>query len=273
MNVNDLKFRNERFGGFRNAVPLGTVKGMQSLFLFGRNPDVDTGGVEDFVAWGVYQFQPTATEFYVTSTNAADVGLVYVVLALDENLNAVTCVVTTNGLTGSQVIGPNGETQFLRANLMFNVTPTGTASVGDIYLGTEAAPVGGQPADANKVLLASQREQQSNQAVFTVPAGQTALLDALVVTTNRNSQGGNSDILLRTRTIPDGQGRGGPFRTRTEAGVQVSGTSVIQYNLQFPVNLGSGTDIVLSAEVSSNNTALAGGFQLLLVDNEEYDLD
>lgn len=261
MSINDLEYRHREFGTFEQGVAFGEFPNYQSLFLFGRNPDVDTGaGMEDLVEWGTYTFQPTAGPMYLTSTSASDVGLVYVVLALDENLLPVTCVVVSNGISGTQLVGPNGETSFLRANIMFNVSPSGTASVGDMYLGTEASPVGGVPADANKVLLAGAEEQQSNQAVFTVPATQRGLLTGIVLTTNRGSSGGNSDIFLRTRTIG-----GGPFRRRTEAGVQVSGSSIIQYNLPYPVYLGlPATDIVLSAETSANNTSLAGGFQLLL---------
>lgn len=262
MALNDLINRNNLHGNFENAVALGQVRGHTSLFLFGRNDDIDAGLEEPFVAWGSYTFQTTAQPFYISSTNAADVGLVYVVLALDAEWKQHTCIAVTNGQGGSQLIGPNGETNFIRGNIMFNVTPSGQASLGDVYLGTEVAPVGGEPADANKVLLAGAAEQQSNQAVFSVPSGQTALLKALVVTTNRNSQGGNSDIYLNTRIVG-----GGPWRRRTEAGVQVAGTSVIDYNLPFPVNLGQGTDIMLSASVSSNNTSLAGGFQLLLVED------
>ncbi|QDP52407.1 MAG: hypothetical protein Unbinned96contig1001_24 [Prokaryotic dsDNA virus sp.] len=263
MSINDSFYRNERSGSFANAVALGEAEGYQSLFLFGRNPDIDSAQEEHFVAWGTYQFQPTAGPMYLSSTNSGDVGLVYVVLALDENLLPVTCVGTTNGQGGSQLIGPEGQTDFLRANTMFNVTPAGTASVGDIYLGMESAPVGGIPSDANKVLLAGAEEQQSSQAVFTIPANATGLLSALVITTNRNSNGGNSDVYLNTRNLLTG----GPSRRRTEAGVQVSGSSIVQYNLEYPVNLGSGTDVSLSAEASVNNTSLAGGFQLLLVDN------
>lgn len=262
MALNDLISRNGVHGDFENAVALGQVRGHTSLFLFGRNDDIDNTAEEPFVAWGNYTFQATAQPFYVSSTNAADVGLVYVMLALDEDWNQHTCVVVTNGQNAVQVIGPNGETNFIRGNIMFNATPAGTASLGDVYLGTESAPAGGEPADPNKVLLAGSAEQQSNQAVFSVPRNNTALLKAIVVTTNRNSQGGSSDIYLNTRAV----GRG-PWRRRTEAGVQVAGTSVINYNLAYPVNLGAQTDITLSAAVSSNNTALAGGFQLLLVDN------
>ena len=258
----DTLNRNNEFGNFENSVALGQAEGYQSLFLFGRNDDIDSSAEEEFVAWGDYTFQSTAAPFYVSSTNASDVGLVYVVLALDDNWEQHICTVVTNGQNGVQLVAPTGETNFIRANIMFNSTPSETASLGDIYLGTEASPVGGEPADPNKVLLAGVNEQQSNQAVFSVPSTHTALLKSVVVTTNRNSQGGNSDIYLNTRQVGVGS-----WRRRTEAGVQVSGSSVIDYNLPFPVNLASKTDIKLSASVSSNNTALAGGFQLLLVDN------
>lgn len=258
----DTLNRNNEHGNFENIVALGAAAGYQSLFLFGRNDDIDATAEEEFVAWGDYTFQSTAGSFYISSTDAADVGLVYVVLALDSNWEQQICTVVTNGQNGVQLVDGNGNTDFIRANLMFNSTPSGNASLGDIYLGTEASPLGGEPINVNKVLLAGVQEQQSNQAIFSVPSNQTALLKSVVVTTNRNSQGGNSDIYLNTRQVGVG-----PWRRRTEAGVQVSGSSVIDYNLPFPVNLASGTDIKLSASVSSNNTALAGGFQLLLVDN------
>ena len=251
-----------KYGSFEQAVALNKVPGYFSGFFLGVNPVVDTALEEDLVRWGQYTFQDASTPvpFYLSSTNAGDVGLVYVALLLDGDYKEHTVVMQTNGQSGVPIVAPDGTNTFIRGQILFNVTPTGTASLGDVFVGTEAAPTGGEPANANKVLGAYATEQQSSQAVHTTPVNEEGLIEALVITTNRNTTGGSSDIYLNTRTENQ------PARRRAETGVQVSGSSILDYNFRYPVRIPPKTDIWLSAEVTNNNTSLAGGFQLLRID-------
>lgn len=267
---NDLVVREHKFGNWQQAVSFGAIPDFFGIYVFGVNPDLDTGAEENLIKWGTYTFQTSATPFYVTSSNAGDVGLTYIAVVLDEDFNELVIPVTTNGQTPVQIIGPNGETDFTRGQILFNVTPAGTASLGDVYVGTEAAPVGGVPADANIVLFAEAVDQQSNQSIYTVPRGRTGLIQAFAITTNRNSAGGNSDVFLNTKDniLPNGTLGGGPKRRRAELGLQVSGSSAFLYNLPLPVRVTEGTDVWLGAVTDNNNTRLAGGFQMLTIRND-----
>jgi len=261
MSINDWNRNSKRFGGFEQAVALDRVDGYFSGFFLGVNPDADTATEEDLVRWGEYTLQDDSTgvPFYISSTSASDVGLVYVCFLLDVDYKEHIVVGVTNGTTAVQLVATDGTNEFIRGQLMFNVTSGAVKSIGDVFVGTEAAPSGGEPTNPNKVIGAYSTEQQSSQAVHTVPAGEVGLIEALVITTNRNAVGGSSDIYLNTKIFDQ------PARRRAETGVQVAGSSIIDYNFKYPINVSSKTDIWLSAEVTSNNTSLAGGFQLLRV--------
>ena len=266
MSLNDKIYRDLQAGSFEQSVPLGGSPGWFSIYAFGTNPDVDTGvGEENLLKWGVYTFQTSASNFYISSTDAGDVGLTYVAILLDEDFRSVTVTGVTNGQNGVQIVGPGGETLFRRGQILFNVTPGGTRSVGNVFIGTEASPVGGEPADANKVLGAYTEDQQSNQAVYTIPRGRVGLLQGFAITTNRNTVGGSSDVYFNTagNILTDGTISPQAARRRAELGVQIAGNSAFLYNLPYPVALSEGADVFLSAEVTSNNTRLAGGFQVV----------
>lgn len=262
MAMNDWKKNQTKYGSFEQAVALNQIDGYFSGFFLGINPDVSTGVEEDLVRWGAYTFQDDSTgvPFYISSTDGSDIGLQYVCLLIDENYKEHTVVGVTNGNTGVLLVAPDGTDTFIRGNIMFNVTSGATQSIGNVFVGTEANPVGGEPANANKVLGAYSTEQQSSQAIHTVPAGEEALIEALVITTNRSTQGGSSDIYLNTKIFDQ------PARRRAETGVQVAGSSIIDYNFKYPIRVPEKTDVWLSGEVTNNNTALAGGFQLLRLD-------
>lgn len=260
-NINDLVARDLGFGNFEQAVALNKVPDYFSIFLFGRNPDIDTGLEENLVPWGVYTFQDkdNPLPMYVSSSNATDVGLTYVAVLLDGNYDEHVCVVTTNGQNPVQIVSPTGETNFIRGQIFFNVTPNGTKSVGDVFVGTESSPVGGVPNDTAKVQAAYALDQQSSSAVYTVPRGKDGLFHGVIVTTNRNSTGGASDVFLNTSE------NGQPVRRRFQIGVQTSGSSMLSYDLPYPVRFAEKTDIILTANVTNNNTSLAGGFQMVTV--------
>lgn len=245
----------------------GKILGQRDLFIFGKNPSLQTGVLGDFIPWGgLYQFQETASEFYASSTDPTDVGIACVALLLDENWDAVTILFQLNGTTPVQLIAPNGGSLFIRGNTCFNVDPLERATQGDVYIGTDPAPVGGIQPVPNRVIFFSSNDQQSNMGVYSVQRNASVLIHAIINTINRDSGTSSAtDIYLRTRNRGEG-----PFRRRTEAGVQTGGTSVIDYNIPIPVDVSGnsrqGTDIVLSAVASANNTRVGGGFLIQVMD-------
>jgi hypothetical protein len=234
------------------------------VFLFGVNLDIDTGVEEDLVPWGVYTFQDpnNPVPFYISSTSISDVGLQYIALLIDRGFKQHTVVGTTDGQNAVQLVAPDGTDTFIRGNVLFNNSEGGVSSIGDVFVGVSDSPAGGEPEDSDKVLGAYSEDQQSLLGLYTIPKGSTGLLTSLVVTTDGNSSG-SSEIFLNTRT--DNR----PKRRRAEVGVQVSGSSSLDYNFKYPVRFSEKTDIWLSVEASNNNTALSGGFQLLVVEEDK----
>lgn len=246
---------------------LGRLRGQSDIYAFGSNPNLNANTLEDLILWGgLYQFQTVPSELYATSTSALDVGIVCVATLLDENWGNVTVAFVLDGLNPVQLVAPDGRSLFIRGNLCFNSDPAGVATIGDVYVGTDPAPVGGIQSIPNRVSFFSSLEQQSNSAVFSVPRKTHVLLHAIIVTSNRSSGTSSStDILLRTRNINQG-----PFRVRTQAGVQTGGTSIFSYNLPIPVDISgrekAGTDVVLSCISSANNVAVGGGFLIQMME-------
>lgn len=244
----------------------GKIEGQRDIFLFGKNPGLLQNQIEDFIPWsGLYVFQESPGAFYATSTNAADVGILCVALLLDENWDEATVIFALNGTNPVQLVTADGRSSFIRGNICFNIDPQERSTSGDVYVGTDPNPLSGVQPVPNRVIFFDADDQQSKMALFSVERNATVLIHAIINTTNRNSGTATAtDVYLRTKNRNEG-----PFRRRTEIGIQTGGTSVIDYNLPLPVDVSgvfrNGTDIVLSAISSANNTSVGGGFLIQIL--------
>ena len=231
-------------------------KNISSIYLFGRNTDVDTGAEEyltDFWA-GSYDFPNTAETFFISSSSPADTSVTIAYRCIDENWNVDDGVITLNGQTSVEV--PGGPK--LRALIAFNGGSVDLA--GDVYIYRATTVTAGVPDDLTQVVMhVDPVRQQSSAALYTVPAGHTAYIVDIAMTVNRNTTGGSADVALNTWAY------NGVRRMRADLGLQTAGSSSFTKPFDYPIRITEKTDIFLSANVSSNNHDLAGGFQLLLI--------
>lgn len=231
---------------------------VSSIFLFGRNTDVDAAAEEyitDFWA-GSYPFLENPEELYISSSSASDTNVVVVMRTLDTDWNVKDVAVQLDGHTKVQV--PGGP--FMRVLIAFN--GGAVDQIGDVYIYRDVPNNLGVPADLTQVLMKVDAvKQQSSAAIYTVPAGFTCYITSLALTVNRNAAGGSADITLNSKA------HNGVRRRRADLGLQTAGSSSFNYNFDVPLVIKEKNDIFLSAQVDNNNHDLAGGFQTVIVRN------
>lgn len=227
-----------------------------SIFLFGRNSDIDIETspemLTDFYENVPYPFLNNPEELFVSSSDAGDI-ITVVIRTLDTDWNVKDVVVVTDGQTPVQV--PGGP--YRRVLLAFN--GGNVDQLGDIHIYRTSTVTGGVPDNADELMRVSQTKQQSSAAIYTVPAGYGAYLDSIVLTVNRNSNGGSSDVSLITKSST------GVRRIRGELGLQTSGSSNFTYSFPVPLRIGEKTDIWLEASTSHGGHDMAAGFQIVLI--------
>ena len=221
---------------------------------FGRNKDVD--GIEDiWSGGGMYVFlDSTAVTLYISSTQAADT-MEMKIQGLDANFDEQEELISLSG-TGQVEIGGTWK----RVHRSYNDGPVATA--GDIYIAETDATTSGVPDTASKikaVVLAT--DQQTEMAIYTVPAGWTGYLMRWYASQilNRNSY---AIMELSIREF------GGVFRTQRVIGLNIEGNS--HWDSRPPIAYGypEKTDIKVRVdEVGAASQDISAGFDLLLVKN------
>ena len=155
-------------------VALGQIPDARTIFIVGHNLDITGGATE--ILWpyggtiatiGVFPLNPVTC--YVSSSSISDVGMTVRLSCIDTNWNMVDIGVTLNGRTAVQL-----PVQVRRVSKMVNVGTT--ATIGEVYAGTEAVPVVGVPAIGNTLNMISAADQNSHGAFYTVPLGYTAFI-------------------------------------------------------------------------------------------------
>lgn len=215
----------------------------------GRNTDIDTGTDPEDI-WdggGLYPGFPTggAVTVSAVSTNAGDMGDLSV-FGLDADWNATTRTVMLNGLT--PVVVPGGP--------MRRVHSAAYDSGTDDTFNLGAVTISG-PANVFQIMEAGR--SQTNAAVYTIPAGHTALLLTLFASI-RTQTASDVDGDLWVREFGKSPRLRRPFAATTNASFQ----SVVAGGLVLPEK----TDIAVRASrVFANSTEVVAGFDLLLTRN------
>jgi len=237
---------------FLLKIKMGLVPGFSIVHKFGFNPDIDVAGVYETV-WskgGQYSFRETPTNFYLSSSDASDVGQQFEVILLDVNYNESTHIIQLNGQTG--VLIPDG--QYLRCNSLMNVSQPSKVTIGDVSIGTETSPVGGVPTLINTVAFAASQNQISNQAVYTVPADHTAFIANLSASVGKNK---DATVLGSFREF------NGTFKNTEQLGLY---QNTVQRTIPFSV-MPEKSDLQMIGTAETNNQDIAAGFDFILVDN------
>ena len=237
-------------------VAQGTVTGAASLYRFGFNADVDTTEETIWSEGGNIPYPAAAGEVYISSSDTNDVAgsgtgvRTIKVQGLDANYAQIEEDISLNGQT--QVITTKEYLRILKAYAL--TTGSNGASAGTIYVGTTGATAGVPPT----VYASFGDSNQTQMAVYTVPASKTLYIDEIAFTAAIASATNSVTVKLKTR-----ENATNAFRTRF---IQVleSNTTVapFTYSLAIPAK----TDIECRAIATTNNNQISASFEGVLID-------
>lgn len=241
-NVSDLMFE----------VPRGTIAA-SCVLKFGRNVDVDTGGIEDIWDTGGSWVGPTTAQLHnIRSTSASDAAAgagarTLQVFGLDPDYEPLNETITLNGTTNVQTTGC-----YIRIFRMAVLTAgSGIWNQGNI---TACAPT-----DDTVTAQVSASFNQTLMAIYTVPANVTAYMTNYYGSMNRNNTTGAADLFLKVQSF------GGALQTKHVMGMVGAGTSQVEHHFGHPFTISEKSDIRMQADVSADNTDVSAGFDLVLV--------
>jgi len=236
----------------------GKRRGYAIVNKFGRNQDIDTGSEEDvWEGGGVYPGFPTGSGELITAssssandTSAGSGARTIKIFGLDDNGLEQNETITLNG--ASLVDSVNSYTRVNRIVVLTSGSSNSAFNDGIITIAhktTTANIFGKVPIGAN----------QSQIACYTIPAGKTGYLRYLHASIKRsNSATADGDLWIRE----DGAS------PRTVRIFSLSQTSSLKDTIFGGIRLPALTDLSLRiSSVSSNNTGVTGGFDIILVDN------
>ena len=234
-------------------VSRGLVVGASTVNKFGTNPVISTTEETIWENGGNITWPATAFTATIVSTDAADTSAgtgarVVTVQGLDSDYNFQTVSVTLNGTTAVTISGAN---PWLRINRAF-VTSSGTG-------GGAAGTITIQDVGATVVYANLGLGNQTQMAVYTVPAGHTLYLDQITFTAAVSTGTNSAVVKLDTRDFGSNT-----FRTRYIADLQ-SGELI--NSLQYPLALPEKTDIEARAVVSGQSSAISAFFEGVLIAN------
>jgi len=233
-------------------VSKGQVAGATPLYKFGFNSDID--GTEETI-WeqgGNVPWPTAAFTAYIVSDEAADNGTsttgaqTVTVQGLDADYNIKSVSVTLNGTTEVAISGT-----WIRINRAF-VTLSGTG-------GTAAGTIHIQSSGGGVVYANLSNGNQTQMAVYTVPAGHTLYLDDINFTAAMSLANKSATVKLVAREFGSNT-----FRTRF---INVMQSSQHIDRFEYPFVFPEKTDIESRAFTTSTNNEIGASFQGVLIAN------
>ena len=246
---------------------MGLVVGASGVNKWGNAPDFDYGdgavdvwdGAEDNVAWEqmTYTFSDTNDIDRIASTSGSD--------TIDVTIEGLR-----SGLEVSETVTLNGTTEVAftamnAINRMYNTN--GTPFVGHIIAFVDSAigATPGVPADTTKIRsIIHPDEQQTEQAIYTVPTDKTAYVFAGYASTAGANKTSNYIIKFKA------QEPNGVFRTKQKIAISDTGNSFVAFEYPLPQKFIGGTRLKVTAEMTASGgtaASISAGFSLVLIDN------
>jgi len=221
----------------------GFVQGHKAINKFGYATSVSSSEVAVFNGGLAYVYATTAAPLLVVGTSTVDVSSAITIEGLDVNYNEISTVVTINGTTTVTTTD-----SFIRVNRSFvsnDAEPTSSIRIlnSDGNLNSEIAA----------------EENQSLQAVYTIPAGYTGYLEQIAA--NTATETGNRFVRVRLKV----REFGGVFKTKAK--FTIAGGSYEEI-YKFPLPIPEKSDIEVTAESSSGVNEVSAVFAILLIKNE-----
>lgn len=228
--------------------------GFQHINKFGNNPDIDANVYEDiWDAGGTYVFPTEARIHDITSTDTNDTSggtgaRTINIQGLDANYNEIEEDVTLNGTTNVPT-----TKSFLRIHRM-KVTSAGSGgeAVGNITATAQT--------DATVSAQITNRRNQTLMAIYTVPAGKTGYITNIFSSVGRKA---TTALEVELYVRPFGE----VFQIKMLLSGHSQGSSHIQHMNNPYIKITEKSDIKLKATVTTNNSNISGGFDIILIDN------
>jgi hypothetical protein len=243
---------------FNLDVSRGFVNGHEPLYKFGSNPDIN--GAEETI-WeqgGNYVWPTSAAQRYVSSSSADDAlggtGATTIrIFGLDANYNRVQEDITLTGQT--QKITVNSYLRVFRA--FVTLSGSGGTAAGTVYVADSGASAG---VPTGNVYANFGAGNQTQLALYTVPAGYTLYLDDVNFSTAMSLANNTMTVKMNVRTFGSNT-----FRTIIVHQLQ---SNVIIDKFEYPLKIEEKSDIELRAVSTSINNPVSASFQGVLIKND-----
>lgn len=249
------------------SISKGDVSGVSFVHKFGNAPDFDTidgeitiwDAAEDGAAWEqmVYNYSTTADIDRVSSSSASDTNTI-TIIGQDAAGTELTQTVTLTGQTPVAI--PIPLERIYRA---FN--PNGTLFVGHVFIFVNVTTTAGVPdTTANIRAVIDPENQQTEMAIYTIPAGKTGYMRSWYAATSGSNKNSNYRIRLLSRNA------GGVFRVQHISAISDVGTSSYIHKYDEPKRFEAGTDIEMRVKMlaaGATGASFSAGFDIVLVDN------
>ena len=242
---------------FLNSVASGNVEGMKIVKKFGFNPLV---GATSETVWdfgGLYIYPDTPQTITISSDDAKDtsigpgVGAISVtVFGVDSNYDEFEITVDLEGLSPVTV-----SDDILRADRVIVKSAGSTGyNEGTIYVGYGAVALG---IPASKLAIITPTFNQSQMAVYTVPAGKVCFLEDYY-----NNTGAGKDATVQSYARPFGE----VFQLKR---IVSSFENNFYYPNRMPFFFDEKTDVEIRALSAAAGAPVSAGFDMLIVDKDK----
>lgn len=240
-------------------VSKGQVAGATTLYKFGYNPDIN--GTEETVwsqggdvVWPAAAFTAFISSSSTADTSAGTGAQTVTIEGLDENYATQSVTVDMNGQTQVQVGDASG---WIRINRAFVVTAgSGGTAAGTVYIAATGVSSG---VPTGTIYASITDGNQTQMAVYTVPASHTLYLDDLIFTAAISQANNYATVKLNTRDFGSNV-----FRTKF---INVLQSNELIIDFEFPLAIPEKTDIECRAVTSNTNNQIGASFQGVLIAN------
>jgi hypothetical protein len=153
------------------------------------------------------------------------------------------------------------DSSFIRVFRMRNVNSTNLA--GHVFCFVESAVASGVPDPDSIRAIIQPGNNQTEMAVYTIPAGKTGYMRSWFASTSGSNRSSNYVMRLLARSF------GGVFQLKHKTAIADNGTSAYHHIYEEPEVFQAKTDIEMKTTMTANGATsanISAGFDIVLVD-------
>jgi len=247
------------------AIAKGYVEGSTFIHKFGNAPDFDPA--DGFVSvWDPAEDGTTHELMNVVYSTSAIIDSISSSHVSDTNLMEIQGLDTDYALT-VQTATLNGQNRVALTTSLIRVFRVKNISavdlMGNVIVYEDTPLTLGVPTLKSKIrAVVHAINNQTEMAVYTIPAGKTGYMRDWYASTSGAKKG--SSHVLKVLARPFGQ----VFQLKHKASIIEDGTSYIKHEYVEPEVFVEKTDIEMKVNTDQGGSSIAGGFDIVLVDNE-----